>query len=133
MLPYPPNTQLAKAPPPSNPAILLPAPLPAPQWLLTDMRPGDSLVFHFSGHGSQKKDYAGDEEDGLDETILPTDYKTAGQIVDNDLNTMLIRPLAPGVTLHAVVDACHSGTVMDLAYTSSRDRSGRFSWKVHTN
>lgn len=33
-------------------------------WLLMDQRPGDSLFFHFSGHGSQQADYSGDELDG---------------------------------------------------------------------
>ena len=32
-----------------------------------------------SGHGGQTKDLDGDEEDGMDETILPVDYKTAGK------------------------------------------------------
>jgi hypothetical protein len=36
------------------------------------MQPGTSLFFHFSGHGSQKADFGGDEDDGMDETILPS-------------------------------------------------------------
>lgn len=39
-----------------------------------------SLFFHYSGHGSQKADYTGDEDDGMDETILPTDYKTVSTL-----------------------------------------------------
>eukprot|EP00882_Tetradesmus_deserticola_P021480 GHRQ01023253.1.p1 GENE.GHRQ01023253.1~~GHRQ01023253.1.p1 ORF type:complete len:144 (+),score=23.04 GHRQ01023253.1:197-628(+) len=65
-----------------------------------------------------------------DETILPSDFKRAGVIVDDDLNAMLVRPLAPGVTLHALVDACHSGTAMDLPYRAKVASDGRFSWKV---
>jgi uncharacterized caspase-like protein len=34
------------------------------QWLMMDQRPGDSLFFHFSGHGSQQADTSGDELDG---------------------------------------------------------------------
>lgn len=34
------------------------------QWLMQDQRPGDSLFFHFSGHGSQTADRSGDELDG---------------------------------------------------------------------
>lgn len=41
-------------------------------------QPGDSLFFSFSGHGGQQRDVDGDEVDGMDETILPVDYKTAG-------------------------------------------------------
>lgn len=66
----------------------------------------------------------------MDETILPTDYKLAGQIVDDELNAMLVRPLMPGATLHVVIDACHSGTAMDLAYKTSLNQQGQFFWKV---
>lgn len=98
-------------------------------WLLSDQRPGDSLFFHFSGHGSQQRDYSGDESDGMDETILPTDYKRTGMIIDDELNAALVRPLRPGVTLHAVIDACHSGTALDLAYQTKVDGAGHFLWK----
>eukprot|EP00879_Flechtneria_rotunda_P001214 GHRR01001361.1.p1 GENE.GHRR01001361.1~~GHRR01001361.1.p1 ORF type:complete len:431 (+),score=130.21 GHRR01001361.1:238-1530(+) len=102
------------------------------QWLMQDQRPGDSLFFHFSGHGSQQADWTGDELDGQDETILPTDYKRAGMIVDDELNALLVRPLMPGVTLHALIDACHSGTAMDLPYRAKYGTDGRFAWKLKT-
>jgi len=102
------------------------------QWLMTGQQPGQSLFFHFSGHGSQQADRGGDEDDGFDETILPTDYKTAGQIVDDELNQRLVRPLMTGVTLHAVVDACHSGTVLDLPYRTKL-KNGMFQWKGRPN
>ena len=39
-------------------------------WLVKDAKPGDRLLFHFSGHGSQIRDRDGDElKDGLDEII----------------------------------------------------------------
>ncbi|XP_039025128.1 metacaspase-1-like isoform X2 [Hibiscus syriacus] len=87
---------------------------------LTDCQPGDSLVFFYSGHGLRVPDFNNDEVDGFDETICPIDFKEAGMIVDNDLNNLIVRPLTSGVTLHAIVDACHSGTILDLhkVYTS---------------
>lgn len=99
------------------------------QWLMADQQPGDSLFFHFSGHGSQQYDRNGDEEDGYDETICPTDFRHAGQIVDDELNALMVRPLLPGVTLHAVIDACHSGTALDLPYRAKVDGAGRWYWK----
>jgi len=78
-------------------------------WLLMDTRPGTNLFFSFSGHGSQVKDYSGDELNGLDETILPCDFKMAGQITDDELNDRLIKPIMPGVTMNCIIDACHSG------------------------
>ena len=38
-------------------------------------RAGDVLFFHFSGHGAQEEDPKGWEEDGMNETILPVDFK----------------------------------------------------------
>ncbi|OUM65931.1 hypothetical protein PIROE2DRAFT_20247 [Piromyces sp. E2] len=95
--------------------------LNAMRWLVQGCRPGDSLFFHFSGHGSQKKDQDGDEVDGYDETILPVDYKKSGQIVDDEMNAILVRPLPEGVRLTAIFDSCHSGTALDLPYVYADD------------
>jgi hypothetical protein len=53
------------------------------RWLVQGAQPNDSLFFHFSGHGGQTEDLDGDEDDGLDETIYPVDFKQAGMIVDD--------------------------------------------------
>ncbi|CAN6300096.1 unnamed protein product, partial [Urochloa humidicola] len=45
-------------------------------WLVQGCQPGDSLVFHYSGHGSQQRNYSGDEVDGFDETLCPLDFET---------------------------------------------------------
>lgn len=98
------------------------------RWLMMDLHPGDSLVFHFSGHGSQKRDYSGEETDGMNETLCPLDFKQAGEIVDDDLNRILINPLPKGVKLHAIIDACHSGSMMDLPF-QSHVRGGYAQWE----
>ncbi|XP_017257242.1 metacaspase-1 [Daucus carota subsp. sativus] len=86
------------------------------KWLVKDCKAGDSLVFYFSGHGLRQPDFDNDELDGFDETICPLDFKTAGVILDNEINDTIVRPLKPGVRLHAIVDSCHSGTILDLSY-----------------
>lgn len=80
-------------------------------------------MFHYSGHGSQQRNYNRDERDGYDETICPLDFVTQGMIVDDEINTTIVRPLPSGVKLHAIVDACHSGTVLDLPFLCRMDRS----------
>lgn len=58
----------------------------AMQRLVLDAQPGDSLFFHFAGHGDQQKDLDGDEADGWDEAICPLDFdpKTKrGLIIDD--------------------------------------------------
>jgi len=90
--------------------------LAAFRWLVSDVRPGDSLFIHYSGHGSQQVDYDGDEESGYDSTMVPLDYKTAGQIVDDDILAKVVLPLPEGCEMFALMDCCHSGTIMDLEY-----------------
>jgi hypothetical protein len=42
------------------------------------------------------------------------DFMQEGMILDNDINSTIVQPLKKDVTLHAIVDACHSGTILDL-------------------
>ncbi|KAE9597070.1 hypothetical protein Lal_00007440 [Lupinus albus] len=91
------------------------------RWLVKDCQPGDSLVFYFSGHGLQQPDFKEDEIDGFDETLCPVDFLKEGMIIDNDINSTIVWPLKNGVTLHAIIDACHSGTILDLLYVYNRE------------
>jgi uncharacterized caspase-like protein len=76
---------------------------------------GDAVLVHYSGHGSQVLDLDGDEDDGLDETIFPSDSGRAPDpnrdIVDDEIHAWLGRLTArtPNVTL--IFDCCHSGTI----------------------
>lgn len=79
------------------------------QWLVTGAKRGDTLVFHYSGHGSQVADVSGDEIDGKDETICPHDFAAKGMIKDDNL-LGAFRSLPPGVNLDVILDSCHSGT-----------------------
>ena len=55
-----------------------------------------------------------EERDGLDETLCPLDYETSGMILDDEINETLALPIPHRAKLHAVIEACHSGTVLDL-------------------
>jgi len=88
----------------------------AMHWLVSGAQPNDSLFFHYSGHGSQTMDDDGDEVDGSDETILPVDFKSAGQIVDDEMNAILVQQLPTGARLTAIFDSCHSATALDLPF-----------------
>jgi len=85
-------------------------------WLVRGAQPNDSLFFHYSGHGSQAMDSDSDEVDGYDETICPVDYNSAGQIVDDEMNSILVQQLPRGARLTAIFDSCHSATALDLPY-----------------
>jgi len=88
---------------------------------LTQRAEKDNIVyFHFSGHGQQLYDDNGDEEDGLDESIVPYDAPMKfrnGQkekhIRDDYLNRSFEKlrlKIGTKGQLIVTLDACHSGT-----------------------
>lgn len=77
---------------------------------------GDVVFVHYSGHGGRVEDTSGDEEDGFDETLIPVDFKKAGQILDDDVFAILVKPMKAGVHCTVLMDCCHSGTALDLPY-----------------
>lgn len=81
--------------------------------LLVNSVAGDQLFFAFSGHGSNVLDKSGDEQDGYDETIVTKDLQT---ISDDDLKILIQQYLKKDVSLFALFDSCHSGTILDLKY-----------------
>ncbi|CAE7250100.1 casA [Symbiodinium sp. CCMP2592] len=87
------------------------------RWLAEDAMPGDVLFFSFSGHGAQKEDPQGFEEDGMNETILPVDFERAGMMTDDEVSDYIVKPLPEGVRLTSVMDCCHSGSGLDLPFT----------------
>ncbi|KAJ2262680.1 Ca(2+)-dependent cysteine protease [Coemansia sp. RSA 376] len=88
----------------------------AMKWLVTDARMNDSFFFHYSGHGNTVASKTGDEIDGNDETICPVDFETMGQIIDDDMNAIMVRPLPRGARLTAIFDCCHSASALDLPF-----------------
>lgn len=80
------------------------------EWLVGDAAAGDSLVFHYSGHGSQVRDVHGDElADDLDEIICPYDMDWSDPFTDDDLAEIFGR-VPRGTLVTVILDCCHSGT-----------------------
>jgi len=88
-----------------------------------ESQPGDVVFLHYSGHGGKLRDDGNDEADGYDETLIPLDYNTAGQIRDDDLLKDLVMKFKSGVFVTSMMDCCHSGTVLDLPYSFKADGS----------
>lgn len=82
---------------------------------------GDSVFFHYSGHGGRLPDENGDEADGYDETLIPVDFQSAGQIRDDTLYREFVTKMQAGVLVTCLMDCCHSGTVLDLPYKFMAD------------
>jgi len=78
--------------------------------MLGSGKEGDTLVFHYSGHGSQVPDMEGDEPDGKDEVICPYDFDWSDGFIKDDDMASLIAGMKKGVRLEVILDSCHSGT-----------------------
>lgn len=89
----------------------------AMQWLVQGASSGDSLFFHYSGHGGEEKDLDGDEIDGFDQCIYPVDFQQTGSIIDDIMHDIMVKPLPPGCRLTSIFDSCHSGSALDLPFT----------------
>ena len=98
--------------------------LQAYQNLVAASQSGDAAFCHYSGHGGRVRDDGDDETDGYDETLVPVDYSSAGQIRDDDLYTNLVGTMPSGVTLVSIMDCCHSATVLDLPYKYRANTTG---------
>jgi hypothetical protein len=75
----------------------------------------DVVVVSYSGHGSHQRDTNGDESDGEDEGICPSDCMRTGLITDDLLHATFAR-FNPKTRVYAIFDSCHSGSVLDLPY-----------------
>ncbi|KAH9968497.1 caspase domain-containing protein [Lactifluus volemus] len=81
--------------------------------LVSGAASGDRFTFFYSGHSGQRPAVNDqEEEDGLDEMIIPSDEQP---IIDDELKAMLV-PIPVGCNLLAILDTCHSGTLLDLPH-----------------
>jgi hypothetical protein len=89
-------------------------------WLTAGVSPGDSLVFHYSGHGSQVPDRNGDEAtDRLDEILCPYDLDWDHPLTD-DVLAAACADVPEGALLTVILDCCHSGTgLRDVALSAN--------------
>lgn len=100
-------------------------------WLFTNSREEeDDLFFFYSGHGSYVHDFSGDEADQKDEIFALYDHLDFGKeyqggLLDDELTKRVLK-CSQNTLIEIVVDACHSGTIVDV---SQEDLNGNY-WKV---
>jgi hypothetical protein len=86
------------------------------QTLIAKTQPGDIVVFHYSGHGSQMKDVTGTMISGVDETIVPYDSRDPeGKVFDisgAELHVELVQLARKTTNVTFILDSCHSGTLV---------------------
>jgi hypothetical protein len=99
--------------------------LAAMDWLVSE--PGCTLFLHYSGHGGQIQDVDGNRATGIDDTIVPVDFETRGQISSTILHEHLVTRMAPDCTLFIIMDCCHSGSAVELPFVYRSDSDGQIS------
>lgn len=70
------------------------------------LKAGDIFLLTYSGHGGQRRDANGDEDDGWDETLC-----LWNRMLSDDEIAILFGAFKPGVRVVCFFDSCHSGTV----------------------
>ncbi len=81
--------------------------------LFRDAAAGDTVVLQYSGHGSYVADLDGDEPDGRDEVLCPSDIGNNWYVTDDELYT-LFGLAHKGAKISFFSDSCHSGSVSRL-------------------
>lgn len=113
--------------------------------LQEQIQKGDNVCVHFSCHGQQMEDDNNDEDDGLDEALIPFDsfisyrkgfYEGEHHLRDDEIETYLThirKKIGNKGSLLVTIDACHSGTAgrdeeyVEDDYASIRGTSSIFS------
>lgn len=104
-------------------------------WLVADVKPGDFLLFHYSGHGAQVPTRSKSGEiDKLDEVICPVDFDWSDEklIRDKDFHAMFAA-IPQGVHFTWISDSCHSGDLSrDLRRNRLMPMPEDMAWRIRT-
>lgn len=95
--------------------------------IVAKAKPGDTVVFYYSGHGAQVPDMNDDDEkiDGKDEAFITYDFDKMSPdtwLLDDDLRASLSRLKTKRALV--LIDACHSGTGTRSAIINKRAEFG---------
>jgi hypothetical protein len=84
--------------------------------LVAESEPGDVLVFHYSGHGSQLPSTT--EADGYEEIICPYDLDWRTNVITDDFLKSVFNSAPNGVNITVILDCCNSGDGLDTEVPS---------------
>jgi metacaspase-1 len=82
-------------------------------WLLDDPKPGDEIIFYYSGHGARVPEYGENlEPDHFVETLVPWDFDwTPERFIADDQIFDLYSQLPYDCRFVMIFDCCHSGGI----------------------
>lgn len=90
----------------------------------------DELWFHYSGHGSIRRDRSYDEKYNIDSVLIPNDFQTNGVILDDEIYSIIKNVNCP---LFLLFDCCHSGSICDLPWSVQYINNELIKTNINTN
>jgi hypothetical protein len=99
--------------------------LKAIQWLVEDIKPGQHVFFHYSGHGGQLIDVNGNYKSIFENCIYPCKGKKLQIILDEEIRKELIEKIPKGSKGFIVMDSYSGDATIELEHTwqTAEDRT----------
>ena len=91
--------------------------LKAIQWLVEDIKPGQHVFFHYSGHGGQLIDVNGAYKSIFENCIYPSKGKKLQIILDEEIRKELIEKIPKSSKCFIVMDSYSGNATIELEHT----------------
>jgi hypothetical protein len=85
-------------------------------WLTMNLKPGQNVLFHDSGHGGILTNVAGNRVDGYDSCVYACNNGNIEVIEAKELHAALSAKLPAGSKCFIIVDSCHGENTIELPY-----------------
>lgn len=86
-------------------------------WLVDDIKPGQHVFFHYSGHGGQLIDKSGAVKSIFENCIYPCKGKKLQIILDDEIRKGLIEKIPKGSKCFIVMDSYSGNSTIELEHT----------------
>lgn len=90
--------------------------LAAIQWLVNDLKTGQHVFLHYSGHAGRLVDKTGSEKSMFENCIYPYKGRKLQIILDEEIRKELAEKVPAGCKCFAVFDSCSGGVTIDLEH-----------------
>ena len=97
---------------------------------IVDNNENDEIWIHFSGHGTYTPDINNDENDNMDEIILPIDFRINGVIKDEEMFNIIKKSKCKTFITY---DCCNSASIMDLPWRFEFINGHFYKYKENNN
>jgi hypothetical protein len=91
--------------------------LEAIRWLVSDVKPGQHIFFHYSGHGGQLVDKNGAQKSVFENCIYPYKGRKLQIILDEEIRKELVEKIPQGSKCFIVLDSRSGNATIELEHS----------------